>query len=85
MIALIFEVTPEDGQKGNYLDITATMLTMVEKVASFISVKRFQNPSNPEKLLSISFFEDEAALDRWRNTPAHRSVKCSSRAEISAN
>ena len=55
MIALIFEVTPKDDQKGNYLDITATMLTMVEKVAGFISVKRFQNPSNPEKIFVYLF------------------------------
>ena len=68
MIAVIFEVTPKDGQKGHYLDIAATMRPMVEQVEGFISVERFQSLTNPEKLLSISFFEDEAAIDRWRNT-----------------
>ena len=61
MIAVIFEVTPKDGQKGHYLDIAATMRPMVEQVEGFISVERFQSLTNPEKLLSISFFEDEAA------------------------
>ncbi|NDH26926.1 MAG: antibiotic biosynthesis monooxygenase, partial [Rhodobacteraceae bacterium] len=32
MIAVIFEVTPKDGQKGHYLDIAATMRPMVEQV-----------------------------------------------------
>ena len=57
------------------------MRPMVEKVEGFISVKRFQSLTNPEKLLSIAFFEDEAALDLWRNTPTHRSVPSKSRAE----
>lgn len=58
MIVVIFEVTSKDGQKGNYLDIAATMRPMVEKVEGFISVERFQSLTSPEKLLSISFFED---------------------------
>ena len=58
MIAVIFEVISKDGQKGNYLDIAATMRPMVEKVEGFISAERFQSLTSPEKLLSISFFED---------------------------
>lgn len=61
------------------------MRPMVEKVEGFISVERFQSLTNPEKLLSISCFEDEAAPDHWRNTAARRSVQSSSRAEIFAN
>ena len=56
MIAVIFEVTPKDGQKTHYLDIAATMHPMVEQGKGFISVERFQSLTNPEKLLSISFF-----------------------------
>ena len=41
MITVIFGVTPKDGQKGNYLDIAATIRPMVEKVEGFISVERF--------------------------------------------
>ena len=85
MITVIFGVTPKDGQKGNYLDIAATIRPMVEKVEGFISVERFQSPTNPEKLLFISCFEDEAAPDHRRNTAARRSVQSSSRAEIFAN
>ena len=85
MIAVIFEVTPKDGQKSHYLDIAATMRPIVEQAEGFISVERFQSLTNPEKLLSISFFEDEATIDRWRNTAAHRSVQSKSRAEIFAD
>ncbi len=75
MIAVIFEVIPADGRKEEYLDIAAKMRPMVEEVEGFISVERFQSLTNPEKLLSLSFFEDEAAIDRWRTLSAHRTAQ----------
>ncbi|SNR38198.1 antibiotic biosynthesis monooxygenase family protein [Puniceibacterium sediminis] len=75
MIAIIFEVTPAEGRKEEYLDIAAAMRPMVEGVEGFISVERFQSLTNPEKLLSISFFEDEAAVERWRCLNGHRGAQ----------
>jgi heme-degrading monooxygenase HmoA len=79
MIAIIFEVMPAEGQKDAYLDIAATMRPMVEQVEGFISVERFQSLTNPEKLLSISFFEDEDAVHRWRKLAAHRNAQSKGR------
>lgn len=79
MIAIIFEVMPAEGQKDAYLDIAATMRPMVEQVEGFISVERFQSLTNPEKLLSISFFEDEDAVLRWRKLAAHRNAQSKGR------
>ena len=42
IIAVIFEVTPKDGQKGSYLDIVPTLRLVVDKVKGFISVERVQ-------------------------------------------
>lgn len=75
MIAIIFEVIPAEGRKAEYLDIAAQMRPMVHEVEGFISVERFQSLTNPEKLLSISFFEDEDAVDRWRRLAAHRGAQ----------
>lgn len=75
MIAIIFEVIPAEGRKQAYLDIAATMRPLVEQVEGFISVERFQSLTNPDKLLSISFFEDEAAVDRWRRLEKHRAAQ----------
>ncbi len=82
MIAVIFEVEPAEGRKEDYLDIAAEMRPMVEEVEGFISVERFQSLTDPKKLLSISFFEDEAALDRWRQLAAHRRAQSKGRAGI---
>ena len=82
MIAIIFEVMPADGQKDAYLDIAATMRPMVEQVEGFISVERFQSLTNPDKLLSISFFEDEDAVHRWRKLAAHRNAQSKGRTGV---
>ena len=79
MIAIIFEVIPADGKKDAYLDIAATMRPLVEQVEGFISVERFQSITNPGKLLSLSFFEDEAAVDRWRALEKHRAAQSAGR------
>ncbi|WP_170560611.1 antibiotic biosynthesis monooxygenase family protein [Ruegeria atlantica] len=79
MIAVIFEVKPEDASKGDYLNIAAEMRPMLEEIDGFISVERFQSLTDPHKILSLSFFEDEDAITRWRNLAAHRGAQTKGR------
>lgn len=72
MIAAIFEVEIAEWRKQNYLDIAAELKPLLEEVEGFISVERFQSLTNPNKLLSLSFFRDEEVVERWRNLPRHR-------------
>ena len=85
MIGVIFEVIPADGQKQAYLDMAAEMRPLVEQIDGFISVERFQSLTDPKKLLSISFFRDEAALDEWRNLAAHRRAQSLGRSRLFAD
>lgn len=82
MIAIIFEVYPNDGKLDEYLDIAAKIRPIAEATEGFISVERFQSLTNPEKYLSISYFEDEAAVDRWRNIAEHRKAQIRGRRDI---
>ena len=82
MIAIIFEVIPKDGRMPEYLDIAAEMRPLAEQTEGFLGVERFQSLTNPEKLLSISFFEDEDAVMRWRKLAAHRRAQSCGRADI---
>ena len=82
MIAVIFEVQPAEGRKEAYLEIAAQMRPLLEEVEGFISVERFQSLTDPSKLLSLSFFEDEEAVRRWRNLSAHRGAQLKGRSDV---
>lgn len=75
MMAVIFEVFPAEGQEQPYLDMAAKMRPLAESIPGFISVERFQSLTTPGKLLSISFWEDEDALEAWRTLPQHRGAQ----------
>lgn len=82
MIAVIFEVFPAAGRKETYLDIAAGLKPQLEAVDGFISVERFQSLSDPDKLLSLSFWRDEEAVARWRQAADHRRAQAEGRAGI---
>ncbi|MGY8526809.1 antibiotic biosynthesis monooxygenase family protein [Paracidovorax citrulli] len=84
MIAVIFEVQPAEGRKETYLDIAARLRPVLESIDGFISVERFQSLTNPDKLLSLSFFRDEAAVQAWRNTAEHRLAQRAGRGGVFA-
>ena len=72
MIAIIFEVEPQQGQQDNYLAMAQQMRIHLETMDGFISVERFQSLTTPGKLLSLSFWRDEDAVKQWRELEAHR-------------
>ncbi|MGB0671269.1 MAG: antibiotic biosynthesis monooxygenase family protein [Rhodospirillales bacterium] len=75
MIAIIFEVWPEPEYKAAYLDLAAKLRPELEKIDGFISVERFQSLTEEGKMLSLSVFRDESALDAWRKLEAHRTAQ----------
>jgi len=85
MIAVIFEVWPASGRKDDYLAIAATLRAELEKMDGFISVERFQSLTEPGKLLSLSFWRDEDAVQRWRNTVHHRESQAAGRGGVFAD
>lgn len=79
MIAVIFEVLPDPARKQDYLETAAEIRPLLDQVDGFISVERFQSLSDPAKLLSLSFFRDEAAVQNWRKLTAHRRAQTKGR------
>ena len=82
MIAVIFEVFPRDGHKQQYLDIAANLRPLLEQIDGFISIERFQSLSDENKLLSLSFFHDEAAIKHWRQLEKHRAAQTAGRETV---
>lgn len=85
MIAVIFEVQPHADGKKAYLDTAASLRPLLDGIDGFMSIERFQSLADPSKLLSLSFFRDEAAIAAWRQLEAHRSAQSAGRAELFAN
>lgn len=85
MIAVIFEVEPSTEGMARYLDIAASLKPELEAVDGFISVERFESLAQPGKLLSLSFWRDEAAVARWRNAAHHRASQKEGRAGVFKN
>ncbi|MEO7761416.1 MAG: antibiotic biosynthesis monooxygenase [Casimicrobiaceae bacterium] len=75
MIAVIFEVFPAEGARGDYLDMAAQLRPLLDEADGFISIERFESLSTPGKLLSLQFWRDEASLQAWRNVNEHRSAQ----------
>ena len=75
MIAVIFEVWPVPDRKQTYLDLAAALRPQLEQIDGFISIERFESLTEPGKILSLSFFRDEAAVQAWRNTADHRAAQ----------
>jgi heme-degrading monooxygenase HmoA len=82
MIAVIFEVWPAQGNQQRYLDLAASLREELLGIDGFISVERFQSLTEPDKLLSLSFWRDEEAVRQWRNRGAHRAVQAEGRAGV---
>jgi heme-degrading monooxygenase HmoA len=82
MIAVIFEVWPADGQKQTYLDIAAALKPELEKIDGFLSIERFQSLVDETKILSLSFWRDEAAVAAWRNLEHHRAAQKAGRDHV---
>jgi heme-degrading monooxygenase HmoA len=85
MIAMIFEVWPKAERRGEYLDLAAGLRPLLQKIDGFISIERFESLTEPGKLLSLSFFRDEKAVEAWRNTQAHRLVQHKGRDKVFDN
>ena len=79
MIAVIFEVWPGAEGRQQYLDLAASLRPLLDEVDGFLSIERFGSLSEPGKLLSLSFFRDEAALAQWRQLEAHRAAQSAGR------
>lgn len=82
MIAVIFEVIPNEGKKAEYLDIAANLRPELDHIEGFISIERFQSFNNPDKVLSLSFWKDEESILQWRNLEMHRFAQAKGRQEI---
>lgn len=84
MHVVIFEVEPMDGRHETYFETAAALRAELEQIEGFISVERFESLTTPGKLLSLSAWEDEAAIRRWREQAEHHDAQTAGRDSLFA-
>lgn len=84
MIAVIFEVEPRQERGERYFEIAAELRPGLEAIDGFVSVERFESLSRPGHFLSLSFWRDEQAVQRWRKDSAHREAQHEGRHSVFA-
>jgi len=82
MIAVIFEAIPAEGKWDAYLDLAGRLRPELDNIEGFISIERFQSIVNPGKVLSLSFWKDEASITQWRKMELHRMAQKKGRDSI---
>lgn len=82
MLAVIFEAQANPDKQQAYLDLAAGLTTLLKGRDGFIAIERFQSLTNPGKVLSLSFWRDEAAIAAWRQQEAHRHAQAAGRSHL---
>lgn len=84
MIAVIFEAETSADAQAEYLDWAAELRPLLNDIDGFISIERFQSLTTSGRVLSLSFWRDEAAVARWRALPEHRRAQATGRDHVFA-
>lgn len=85
MQVIVFEVWPKEGRREDYMAMAAELRGLLAEIPGFVSVERFESLTEPGKLLSLSFWEDEEAIRAWRETRAHRVAQALGRSAMFAD
>ena len=74
MIAVIFEVWVKPEYQQGYLDMAAALRKELDRIEGVIAIERFQSFVETGKILSLSFWSDENAIQDWRTLETHRAA-----------
>lgn len=71
-IIVLFEVTVKNGKMDDYLKMAGSLKESLASAEGFIRSERFSSLATEGKLLSMSVWENEESVSKWRNLTAHR-------------
>ena len=82
MFAVIFEVQPKPDRWEQYLDLARRLRPELERIAGFIDNERYKSQHTEGRVLSLSTWDDEKAVIRWRTHAMHHGVQKKGRFEV---
>ncbi len=72
LFAVVFEVKPNPAQSSAYLEIANELRAELLKIDGFLANERYRSARNNGFVLSLSLWDSEKALVRWRSQKMHR-------------
>ncbi|MEN4892627.1 antibiotic biosynthesis monooxygenase [Erwinia billingiae] len=84
MIAVLFEADTVPEHQARYFQLATELKPELTDVDGFISIERFQSLSTPDKILSLSWWRDEASVLSWKKNQRHRAAQEEGKATIFA-
>lgn len=66
MIVVIFEASPKEENKQEFIEMGAKLKPMMEEIDGFIGIERFASLQDSNKLLSLSYWRDEKSVENWQ-------------------
>jgi heme-degrading monooxygenase HmoA len=82
MFSVLFEVHPRGDQWDAYLGYAKLLRPELERVKGFVDNIRYRSLSREGWILSLSNWDDEKALVRWRTQAKHHGVQEKGREEV---
>ena len=82
MYAVIFEVEINKTKQEEYLSIASELKKQLVNMNGFISIERFSSLINENKILSLSFWEDEESIKAWKQNFDHNNAQRKGRDSI---
>ena len=84
-VVVLFEVTPTAEGKARYLELAAQLKLLLSDAKGFIRSERFSSLNEEGKLLSLNVWENEEAVEKWRNELHHRMSQSEGRERLFEN
>ena len=82
MFAVLFEVHPKPTRWDAYMGFAKLLRPELEKIEGFVENIRYRSLTREGWLLSLSTWQDEKALVRWRSHGKHHDVQGRGRTEV---
>lgn len=84
MIAVLFEAEALPAAQARYLQLASELKPLLSDTPGFIAIERFQSLNTPGKILSLSWWEDEASVASWKQNMMHQSAQLEGKSSIFA-
>jgi heme-degrading monooxygenase HmoA len=82
MFSVLFEVKPRVDQRDAYLGYARLLRPELEEIDGFVDNIRYRSLTRDGWILSLSGWDNEKALVRWRTQARHHAVQEKGRSEV---